>query len=674
MNKLDMQSINIVDGNIEKISELFPNVIVESANGKAIDFELLKQELSKELVEGTKERYQLTWPGKKEAIVNANTPSKNTLRPIKDKSIDFDNTKNVYIEGDNLEVLKILQDSYLNKIKCIYIDPPYNTGNDFIYNDKFNKSENEELVESGQIDESGNRMVTNNQSNGKFHSDWLSMMYSRLKLARTLLSKNGVIFISIGDDEVANLEKICDEIFGQNSKLGIIVQEKGNAQNDAINIQNNHDYILVYQKEKQIINGKEQSILYEKVKNTIEVFKEDDKFYYIGSGITTGGEGGTLNHRPNLGYTIYYNPKTGDKIAVDDYNKELAKSSNDEEKIYTDDEQLIFKGYEKIRAPKKGNLLGVWTWSKDKFNLEKDLILIKKTSQGYSVRKKEFVDYNSVYQKGSQYFIDIIKNKNIRSVWNYNSASGTSALNELLGNRTFDNPKNLEMIEYILEIANLKNNDIILDFFSGSATTAHALLNVNLKNNINARFVMVQLPELCDEKSENFKRGFRTICDIGEERIRKVSYKMKEDSCVEMDTGFRVYSVDSSNMKDVFYKPNDLEQSQLRLFESNIKEDRTTDDLLTQVILDLGLTLDLDIEERMIGNNNVYYVAGNSLVACFDDNIDINIVDKICECEPYKVVFKDSAFKFDNDKINLEERFKKLLPQRASDEGFINIL
>ncbi len=663
IHKLDMKSKNIVEDNISKISELFPDCISE---GK-INFDILKQELSNDIIDDGKEKYQLSWVGKKEALVNANTPCNKTLRPVKEKSVDFDNTKNIYIEGDNLEVLKILQESYLNKIKCIYIDPPYNTGNDFIYNDKF-VSENE-LEESGQIDEYNNKLTTNTDSNGKFHSDWLSMMYSRLKLARTLLSKNGVIFISIGDDEVANLEKICDEIFGQNSKLGIIVQEKGNAQNDAINIQNNHEYILVYQKEKQIINGKEQSILYEKVKNTIEVFKEDEKFYYIGSGITTGGEGGTLNHRPNLGYTIYYNPKTGDKIAVDDYNKELAKSSNDEEKIYTDDEQLIFKGYEKIRAPKKGNLLGVWTWSKDKFNLEKDLILIKKTSQGYSVRKKEYVDYNSVYQKGSQYFIDIIKNKNIRSVWNYNSASGTSALNELLENRTFNNPKNLEMVEYILEIANLKNNDIILDFFSGSATTAHALLNVNLKNNINARFVMVQLPELCDEKSENFKRGYRTICDIGEERIRKVSYKMKEDSCVEMDTGFRVYSVDSSNMKDVYYAPTDFQQSQLNMFESNIKEDRTSEDLLTQVILDLGLTLDLSIEERKIINNNVYFVENNSLVACFDDTIDINIIDEICKCNPFKIVFKESSFKTDSDKINVFERIKKL-----SNDTEINII
>lgn len=656
MNKLDMESKDIIDSNIEKLKELFPSCIQEDK----IDFDMLKQELSSVVIDDKKEKYQLTWPGKKEAIVLSNGRINKTLRPIKEKSVNFDNTKNIYIEGDNLEALKILQESYLNKIKCIYIDPPYNTGNDFIYNDSFRKVINEELVESRQADEDGNRLVSNSQSNGRFHSDWLSMMYSRLKLARALLSKNGVIFISIGDDEVANLEKICDEIFGQNSKLGIIVQEKGNAQNDAINIQNNHDYILVYQKEKQIMNGKEQSILYEKVKNTIEVYKEDDKFYYIGSGITTGGEGGTLNHRPNLGYTIYYNPKTEDKIAVDDYNKELAKSSNDEEKIYTDDESLTFKGYEKIRAPKKGNLLGVWTWSKDKFNLEKDLILIKKTSQGYSVRKKEFVDYNLVYQKGNQYFIDIIKNKNIRSVWNYNSASGTSVLNELLENRIFDNPKNLDMIEYMLEIANLKNNDIILDFFSGSATTAHALLNVNLKNNINARFVMVQLPEPCDEKSENFKRGFRTICDIGEERIRRAGNKIKEKTNVDIDYGFRVYKVDSSNMKDVYYKPSELGQANLFDMMSNIKEDRTSEDLLTQVMLDLGLTLDLKIEEKTILNNKVYYVADNALVACFDDNVDINIIDEICKCKPLKVVFKDMSFRSDKDKINLEERIKKL--------------
>lgn len=669
MNKLNMESINIINENIEKIGNLFPNVIVESEKGKSIDFDLLKQELSKEVIDGSKEKYQLTWPGKKEAILNANTPTKNTLRPIREKSVDFDNTENIYIEGDNLEALKILQESYLNKIKCIYIDPPYNTGNDFIYNDNFKKDSDDELLESGQIDADGNRLISNNISNGRFHSDWLSMMYSRLKLARNLLTNDGVIFISIGDDEVSNLEKMCDEIFGQNSKLAVIVQEKGNAQNDATNVQNNHDYILIYQKNKKYSNGKEISSIYEKNEEITEVIKEDDKFYYIGSSITTGGEGGTLNHRPNLGYTIYYNPKTEDKIAIEDYNKELAKVSNNEDDIYKDDISLLNNGYVKIRPPKKGNLLGVWTWSIDKFNSENNKILIKKTNQGYSVRKKEYVDNNSVYEENNKFFIKFTKNKNLRSVWSYNSASGTSVLNGLLGNRVFDNPKNLDMIEYILDISNLKDDDVVLDFFSGSATTAHAVMQLNAKDGGYRKFILIQLPEKCEEKSETYRNGYKTICDIGEERIRRASKKIKDETNANIDYGFRVYKIDSSNMKDVYYKPNDLSQSQLKLFESNIKEDRSSDDLLTQVILDLGLTLDLKIEEKEILNNKVFFVDNNSLIACFDDNINLNIVDEICKNKPLKVVFKDNSFKFDNDKINLEERFKKLSPETE-----INIL
>lgn len=669
MNKLNMESINIINENIEKIGNLFPNVIVESEKGKSIDFDLLKQELSKEVIDGSKEKYQLTWPGKKEAILNANTPTKNTLRPIREKSVDFDNTENIYIEGDNLEALKILQESYLNKIKCIYIDPPYNTGNDFIYNDNFKKDSDDELLESGQIDADGNRLISNNISNGRFHSDWLSMMYSRIKLARNLLTNDGVIFISIGDDEVSNLEKMCDEIFGQNSKLAVIVQEKGNAQNDATNVQNNHDYILIYQKNKKYSNGKEISSIYEKNEEITEVIKEYDKFYYIGSSITTGGEGGTLNHRPNLGYTIYYNPKTKDKIAIEDYNKELAKVSNNEDDIYKDDISLLNNGYVKIRPPKKGNLLGVWTWSIDKFNSENNKILIKKTNQGYSVRKKEYVDNNSVYEENNKFFIKFTKNKNLRSVWSYNSASGTSVLNGLLGNRVFDNPKNLDMIEYILDISNLKDDDVVLDFFSGSATTAHAVMQLNAKDGGYRKFILIQLPEKCEEKSEIYRNGYKTICDIGEERIRRASKKIKDETNANIDYGFRVYKIDSSNMKDVYYKPNDLSQSQLKLFESNIKEDRSSDDLLTQVILDLGLTLDLKIEEKEILNNKVFFVDNNSLIACFDDNINLNIVDEICKNKPLKVVFKDNSFKFDNDKINLEERFKKLSPETE-----INIL
>ena len=633
MNKLDMQSIDIVDENIEKISELFPNVIVESANGKTIDFDLLKQELSKEIVDGVKEKYQLTWPGKKEAIVNANTPSKNTLRPIKEKSVDFDNTKNIYIEGDNLEVLKILQESYLNKIKCIYIDPPYNTGSDFIYNDKFSKSENEELIESGQIDEDGNRMISNNQSNGKFHSDWLSMMFSRLKLARNLLSKDGLIFVSIDDNEQANLKKVCDEIFGEKNFIGIFCINSTPNARDYGHIGKMHEYALFYAKNIDFAKS-----------NMIP--EEDKKFTYsdeIGGfnihPLYNSNEAFTPANRPNLYYPFYVNPNSKTKDGF--YEIGLENHT----------------GWIEVYPPKsvKNGVQFVWRWGKEeksRANLNKEIVGYKVDNEFKIVQKMR----NSA--------------KLIRSFLydgGYTSRKGTTEVEEIIGSKIFSFPKPVELIKVFLKSGS-NEDSIVLDFFSGSGTTAQAVMELNNEDNGNRRFILVQLPEKIDKKE------FKTICDLGQERIRRVANKLKQSNSQCKDLGFRVYKTDSSNMKDIFYKPNDLEQSQLRLFESNIKEDRTTDDLLTQVILDLGLTLDLDIEERMIGDNKVYYVAGNSLVACFDDNIDINIVDKICECEPYKVVFKDSAFKYDNDKINLEERFKKLLPQRASDEGFINIL
>ena len=611
MNKLDMESKNIVNENIQKISELFPNVIVESDTGKTMDFDLLKQELSKDIVEGVKEKYQLTWPGKKEAIVNANTPSKNTLRPVKEKSVNFDTTQNIYIEGDNLEVLKILQESYLNKIKCIYIDPPYNTGNDFIYNDKFKKDIDEELLESGQVDEEGNRMITNNQSNGRFHSDWLSMMYSRLKLARNLLTDDGVIFISIDRNEQANLIQICDEIFGRANYIDTIVWDKKISakgvppKNMMVNV---HEYIVSYQK-----NG---------------------KFKFVGEKRDEKRDG-------------FKNPDNDPRGPWRESNiKSTTKSAENAFTIINPDTGKEYTN----------------TWAFSKKSLER-MIKEKRILWKESLPKqKEFMNELSN------------ENKAIKSSWGvYDAQSTTMFLKSLIPEIKFDNPKPINLMKYLVNVST-KNNDIILDFFSGSATTAHAVMHLNSEDNGNRKYIMVQLPEKCEENSEAYKNGYKTICEIGEERIRRAGAKIKKETNSDIDYGFRIYKTDTTNMKDVYYTANDLEQGNLAEFESNIKEDRTIDDLLTQVILDLGLTLDLNIEEKMIGKNKVYYVAGNSLVACFDDSIDIDIVDEICKCEPYKVVFKDSAFKTDNDKINLEERFKKLLPQRANDKGFINIL
>ena len=620
MNKLDMESIDIVKGNIDKIGELFPNVIVESENGKSIDFDLLKQELSNEIVEGNKEKYQLTWPGKKEAILNANTRTKKTLRPIREKSVDFDNTQNIYIEGDNLDALKILQESYLGKIKCIYIDPPYNTGNDFIYKDDYKKTSNEELIESKQIDEYGNRLVSNNQSNGRFHSDWLSMMYPRLKLARNLLTNDGVIFISIDENEVDNLTKMCDEIFGETNKIETIVwKNKYGAGAKTVGFISAHEYILCYSK-NSITNitcefeGEERN----------KYNKKDDKFDTRGPYRTQPLMTNSLGDRPNLMYSIFYN------------------------------------GVE-IKPHKQ------WVWSKERmdeaikngdveFSLQKD--------GSYSVRSKAYL-----YDKNGK----IRRGKPVSVLNGPFTQDGTKEIIDLFNSKSiFDFTKPSALIQYLvgLEINDKYENDfIILDFFSGSATTAQAVMQLNAKNNGKRKYILIQLPEVCSESSEAYKYGFKNICEIGEERIRRASKKIKEETNADIDYGFRVYKVDSSNMKDVYYKPNEVNQMNLLDYMSNIKEDRTPEDLLTQVILDLGLTLDLKIEEKEILSNKVFYVENNSLVACFDDNVNIDIVNEICKCKPLKVIFRDSSFDTDKDKINLEERIKKLSPETE-----INIL
>lgn len=615
MNKLDMETINIIDKNIVKIGEMFPNVIVESENGKSIDFDLLKQELSNEIVEGAKEKYQLTWPGKKESVLTANTPSKNTLRPIKEKSVDFDNTQNIYIEGDNLEALKILQESYLNKIKCIYIDPPYNTGNDFIYNDNYSKNKEEELLESGQIDESRNRLITNNMSNGRFHSDWLSMIYPRLKLARNLLADDGVIFISIDDHEYANLKRICDELFGEYNFVTSIIWERAYSPiNLKKHFSESHDFALCYAKkiENLICNGLKRD---DKANDRYKNLDNDSRGKWGSSDLSVGPA------NPNNIYEIT-TPSGRKVLPPSGYSWRLSKEVFEQ---YVKDNRIWF-------GPTGDNVP----------RIKRFLSEIKQTVTPMTIWKYEEVGH---------------------------SQSASQSLKKLFdGKAFFDYPKPVEYIKRMIELYT-ESDSIVLDFFSGSATTAHALMQLNAEDSGNRKFILVQLPEQCDENSEPFKNGYKNICEIGEERIRRAAKKIKEETNANIDYGFRVYKIDSSNMKDVYYKPNDLKQSQLALFESNIKDDRTTDDLLTQIILDLGLTLDLKIEEKNIFNNTIYYVDNNSLVACFDDNIDINIVDEICKCQPLKVVFKDSSFKYDNDKINLEEKFKKLSPKTE-----INIL
>lgn len=483
-------------------------------------------------------------------------------------------------------------------------------------------------------------MVTNNQSNGRFHSDWLSMMYPRLKLARNLLTDDGVIFISIDDNEVDNLKKICNEIFGENNFVGCAGRITKKSNNKGDYWAPNFDYILTYTKNIDYGEGFLGGINFDAY-NLIE----------------KDGE------------------RKGEKYQLVRLYMSSLQNRNPEQRFWIecpDGSKIIPPG---STFPPERPVLGdgIWRWTKKKFEENKEKIIIKKVKSSNLLNQDGNPAEWNVFTK--TYLNDVIENSSAKPnsfIENYINQMSSHELNKL--GIPFDYAKPAALIKFLIDICKLKENDIILDFFSGSASTADALLQYNLEKNIKSKYIMVQLPEKCEENSEAYRNGYKTICEIGEERIRRAGAKIKEETNADIDYGFRVYKVDSTNMKDVYYTANDLEQGDLLKLESNIKEDRTTDDLLTQVILDLGLSLDLNIEEKMIGKNKVYYVAGNSLVACFDDKIDIDIVDKICECEPYKVVFKDSAFKTDNDKINLEERFKKLLPQRANDSGFINIL
>ena len=626
-NKLDLKTKNIVSDNILFIENRFPNCIIESGKGKSIDFELLKQELSNDIVDDGKEKYQLTWSGKREAIVNANTPTTKTLRPIREKSVDFDNTNNIYIEGDNLEALKILQESYLNKIKCIYIDPPYNTGRNLIYKNNFSKEEREELLANGMIDENGNALVCNMDSNSRFHSDWLSMMYSRLKLARNLLTQDGIIVIAMDQSELVNLAKICDEIFGETNQIGIVtVVHKPEGRNQEKFFGTSNEYALYYAKDKEKANF-QNVVLDPSIANKYD--KTDEKGNYRLQNFIrmTDGKLAYREVRPKFWYPIFANIETGEL-------------SIDRNKL----KEPIIEIYPRTKAGVEMS----WKSLPDSAQL-----LIK---AGELVLEKDKDNFYSIMEKIRE--TQVIKTHWIRK--EYNAIQyGTKVVNDLLGAKIFDFPKSIYLLEDTLKLC-MNKNDMVLDFFSGSATTAHACMQLNAKDNGNRKYIMVQLPEKCAENTEAYKNGYSSICEIGEERIRRAANKIKEETHADIDYGFRVYKVDSSNMKDVYYLPIELKQNQLDLFESNTKDDRTSEDLLTQVILDLGLTLDLKIEEKKILNNNVYFVEENSLLACFDNEININIIDEICKCEPLKIVFKESSFKTDSDKINTFERIKKL--------------
>lgn len=641
IDKLDLQSPDLVSENFDKLAALFPNCVTESAEGKAIDFDILKQELSHAVIEGNRERYRLEWPGKREAIVTANLPTTKTLRPVREDSVDFDNTENLYIEGDNLEVLKILQESYFGKIKMIYIDPPYNTGKDFVYRDNFTGDKEEELFESGQVDEYNRRLVANPEASGRYHSDWLSMMYPRLKLARNLLTEDGVIFISIDDNELHNMRKLCDEIFGETNFLGLFIVNSSPSGIDYGHLAKTNDYALFFAKDSQRATTNQ-------IEEEDKEFKyKDEKGGYNLYPLYNGNAAFNDKTRPNLVYPFYLNPNNN-------YEEDFYEISVDEKDGWVEIYPVIGQ---------KDNIQRVWRWGKPKAkeNLNDEIV-------GYKNREGEF----RIVQKSR------LTTKVIRSLQLDNEVSsrhGTLEIESLFGKKVFSYPKPSALIERFATIATDKES-IVLDFFAGSSSTSHAILKLNAKDGGCRKCIMVQLPELINENSEAYKAGYENICEIGKERIRLAANKIKEEKRAKaekdgmfanledtQDYGFRVYRLADSNMQDVYYRPQDYKQETLDMFADNIKSDRSPDDLLAQVMLDWGLPLSYKIEQTTINGKQVFKVAQDSLFACFDKGIDEAFAKGIAKEKPLRVVFRDNGFASDTAKTNVQQLLKQLSPE-----------
>ena len=611
MDKLNMQTTNMVDENIKRIGDLFPNCLTERLNeeGKpevAIDFDQLRQELSKDIVEGPEERYQFTWPDKRNAIRLANAPTTDTLRPCREESVDFDNTQNLYIEGDNLEVLKLLRQNYLGKVKMIYIDPPYNTGNDFVYNDDFAQAAGEYVHNSGQEDEEGNRLVANTESNGRFHTDWLNMIYPRLKVAKDLLSDDGVIFISIDDNEMRNLKLLCDEIFGEQNFLSCFIWEKRTSRENRKVFSVNHDYILAFARHRISFEVYRGSLPYtEEIKKRYNNPDNDPRGVWQSVALTVQGGHGTKNQ--------FYKIITPSGRVVDTPSGLCWRYTEKRLKELIDDGRIYFGA--------DGN------------NVPRLKVFLSEMEQGitpHTLWKSDEVGTND------------------------------SAKRELLalfdGKSTFDTPKPVSLLKRFLEIANKEVDYFVLDFFSGSSTTAHAVMQLNAEDGGNRKFIMVQLPEVTDENSEAYKAGYKNICEIGKERIRRAGKKIKEDSPLttqNLDTGFRVLKLDSSNMNDVFYTPEAFTERDL--FEDNIKGDRSDEDLLFQTMIELGIELSAKIVKKSIAGKTVWSVSDGYLMACFDNDVNETTIKEIAKKQPFYFVMRDASLATDNVADNFEQ-------------------
>ena len=676
MDKMKFESPDLTAQNIDRIAALFPNCITEMLDEehstpekkvykRAVNFELLKQMLSPDVVDGD-EAYEFTWVGKKAAIVEANKPIRKTLRPCMAESKDWGTTENLYIEGDNLEVLKLLQESYLGKVKMIYIDPPYNTGNDFIYADDFMRSQEEENEQMGMYDEDENRLFKNTDTNGRFHSDWCSMIYSRLMLARNLLTEDGVIFISIDEHEVATLTKICNEVFGEENHVGtIIVKSNPRGSMSTSEIASLHEYLLLYSKFRYQADVIGHELTDEMAS---EYNFSDANGAYRLLGLRMRGGFWRRSERPNLFFPIYVNPS--------DCSVSLDKSN-------------VYCG-EAVPVQPSTMEDGTWRWSKEKVRTDSKLLIGKRVKRGdsfsWDIYQKDYLD------RGSG------RRTKAKSIWDeseINYQNGATEIKDLLGKSgIFDYSKPVCLLKQAMKMIGFHEEGIVLDFFSGSATTAHAVMQLNADDGGHRKFIMVQLPEKCDEASEAYKAGYKNICEIGKERIRRAGEKLLQDvtsgrgnskgegwGCGMpvtpeerafaikniLDIGFRVLKLDDSNMKDVYYAPDDYEQDMLAGLESNIKDDRTDLDLLFGCLIDWGLPLSLPYKSEKIDGCTVHTYNDGDLIACFDANIPESVVKEIAKRKPLRAVFRDSGFASSPEKINVFEIFKLYMPEDASD-------
>lgn len=657
MEKLTMHTPDLTADNIEKLAALFPNCVTEAKDevtGKlkrAIDFDQLRQDLSDHIVDGPRERYHLDWPGKREALLAANAPIAKTLRPCREESVEFDTTKNLFIEGDNLDALKLLQETYLGKVKMIYIDPPYNTGKDFIYEDDFKETSEAYFRRSNQKDDAGNRLVANTEANGRFHSDWLSMLYARLRLARNLLRPDGLLFISIDDNEVSSLRLLCDEIFGEDNfcgQLAVVNNLKG--RNDKKNVATCHEHLVIYgRSDEASLRGlpltDEQKAAFK--------FTDSRGQKYALRDLRKRGRPDRREDRPKMWFPIYYNKAT----------KTCSLQRNCPEEI-------------EITPTRGDGSEGRWRWGKQRV-LENLSILEPR----YSERNGRWdVDHRVYLSEGVADEIEgeddldeeaepmTARSSKTKSFWLGGEIStdvGRRTFKALFPEAEYDYPKPVELLKRCLHLADVKNA-IVVDFFSGSSTTAQAVLELNAEDQGNRTYIMIQLPEVCDQSSTTFKAGFKTIAEIGKERIRRAGAKVKGENATtapNLDIGFRVLKIDTSNMADVYYAPDAVKQTDLVAHTDNIKADRTPEDLLFQVLVDWGVDLALPITQEKIADKTVFFVDGNALAACFDSKVSENLVKELAKRKPLRAVFRDSSFDSDSTKINVEQIFKLLSPE-----------